>query len=142
MKIFRNSGIGVCALVFCSTGLAFNIHSDDQLELDLTFDAMYGMFHSQRTYDPLGAGNPNGPGSVAWQEGVAEYGAEAVWKLGYKDATLSARISGVSTATWGDGDAAGFTDGSERKNDIEDAWLRWSSGDAIPALGNNGLELS
>src|SRR5699024_11474577 len=56
---------------------------------------LYGAFHSQRSYDPLGAGNPNGPGSVAWQEGMVEYGAEMLWDLGYQGAALAARVSGV-----------------------------------------------
>jgi len=141
-KIFHQAGIGACALVFSASCAAFTVHEDDDITVDLTLDAMYGAFHSQRSYDPLGAGNPNGPGSVAWQEGMVEYGAEMLWDLGYQGAALAARVSGVSTATWGDGDAAGFTSGKERKNNIEDAWLRWSSGNIFPALGYNGLEIS
>src|SRR5699024_5126710 len=141
-KIFHQAGIGAWSLAFSASCAAFTVHEDDDITVDLTLDAMYGAFHSQRSYDPLGAGNPNGPGSVAWQEGMVEYGAEMLWDLGYQGAALAARVSGVSTATWGDGDAAGFTSGKERKNNIEDAWLRWSSGNIFPALGYNGLEIS
>ncbi|MBU0376087.1 hypothetical protein KN516_22160, partial [Acinetobacter baumannii] len=48
----------------------------------------------------------------------------------------------VSAGTWGDGDAAGFTDGDERATKIEDAFVGWKSGDLIPWLGHNGLDIS
>src|SRR5699024_2684947 len=100
----------------------------------------YGAFHSDKSYDPLGAGNPN-KGSVFWQEGFMEYGLEGEWHLN-EQSSLEARVSGLSSATWNDGDAANFTNGDERKNDLEDAWLSWRSGNLISALGNNGLEIS
>jgi len=142
MKKLYLNGVGVFTLFFSAAGFAYTVHENERVQVDLTLDAMYGAFHSQRTYDPLGATNANGPGSVAWQEGVAEYGAEFVWNVSAEGATLAGRISGMSTATFGDGDAAGFTNGTERKNDIEDAWLRWRSGNSFAWLGENGLEIS
>ncbi|MEG0248046.1 MAG: hypothetical protein RR726_37050, partial [Pseudomonas sp.] len=48
----------------------------------------------------------------------------------------------LSSATWGDGDAAGFSDGSERTSKIEDAYLGWKSGNLVPMLGEDGIDLS
>lgn len=48
----------------------------------------------------------------------------------------------VSTGTFGDGDAAGWTNGSERTTKIEDASLGWRSGSIFSALGENGVDVS
>ncbi|MCO6061928.1 hypothetical protein NG726_35465, partial [Pseudomonas sp. MOB-449] len=56
--------------------------------------------------------------------------------------SLYGALNLLSSGTWGDGDAAGFTLGSERMTDVEDAYLGWRSGDLFPALGENGVDLS
>lgn len=142
MNIFQKVGVGLAVCVISVNSFGYSVYEEEKLTVNATLDGIYGVFHSDKTYDPLGVGNPNGPGSVAWQEGVLDYGIEAQWRLGMHESTLKARISGVSTATWGDGDAAGFTAGTERKTDLEDAWLSWQSGSALPWLGYNGLEIS
>ena len=48
----------------------------------------------------------------------------------------------LSSGTWGDGDAAGFSDGSERTTKFEDAYLGWRSKDLFPVLGDDGIDLS
>src|SRR5690606_41389079 len=48
----------------------------------------------------------------------------------------------LSSGTWGDGDAAGFSNGSERETELEQAWLRWSSDQLLSALGADGLVIS
>ncbi len=48
----------------------------------------------------------------------------------------------VSTGTFGDGDAAGWTDGNERRTKIEDAYAGWRSGSKFPSLGDNGVDIS
>ena len=65
-------------------------------------------------------------GSYALKSGSQVYGA--------------ARL--ISTATWGDGDAAGFTTGSESRTNFEDAFVGWKSGNAFSALGKNGIDIS
>ncbi|MGB8972147.1 MAG: hypothetical protein WCC62_06395, partial [Pseudomonas capeferrum] len=56
--------------------------------------------------------------------------------------SLYGALNWVSSATWGDGDAAGNTDGSERTTKIEDAYLGWRSGDLLPWLGKDGVDIS
>ena len=56
--------------------------------------------------------------------------------------TLYGAFNLLSSATWGDGDAAGNTDGSERTTKIEDAYLGWRSADLFPALGQDGVDFS
>src|SRR5690606_33596770 len=51
-------------------------------------------------------------------------------------------LTALSSGTWGDGDAAGFSNGSERETELEQAWLRWSSAELFSALGADGVVLS
>lgn len=56
--------------------------------------------------------------------------------------TAYSALNWVSSGTWGDGDAAGNSDGSERTTKIEDAYLGWRSADMFPVLGQDGVGLS
>src|SRR5699024_9917623 len=142
MKKLYLNGVGVFTLFFSAAGFAYTVHENERVQVDLTLDAMYGAFHSQRTYDPLGATNANGPGSVAWQEGVAEYGAELGWNVSAEGGTLAGRIPGMSPRAVGDGDAAWVSNGTERNSAREAAWVRWRSGNSFAWIGENGLEIS
>lgn len=116
---------------------AHALYSDDDTHVNAELSATFGLFHSQQSY----AQARTQPGSVSWQEGVLKYGLSAdqvLGGLGHGYAGLSA----VSTGTWGDGDAAGWTDGSERRTRLENAYLGWRSGSLFPALGENGLDVS
>lgn len=97
--------------------------------VDIDFQALMGAFHSDRGY-ATGAAEPR---RYRWQEGVVTLGAE----LNPKEAGLYGRVSTVGTATWGDGDAAGFTSGQERELDLEDAFVGYRS----EALGGSPWSL-
>ncbi|WP_444678837.1 hypothetical protein [Halomonas sp. E19] len=94
--------------------------------VDIDLQALMGAFHSDRGY-ATGAAEAR---RYRWQEGVLTLGAE----LNPKQGGLYGRVSSVGTATWGDGDAAGFTSGSERKLELEDAFLGYRS----ESLGDSG----
>jgi len=97
--------------------------------VDIDLQALIGAFHSDRGY-ATGAAEPR---RYRWQEGVVTLGAE----LNPKEAGLYSRVSTVGTATWGDGDAAGFTSGQERELDLEDAFVGYRS----EALGGSPWSL-
>ena len=48
----------------------------------------------------------------------------------------------ISTASWDDGDAAGFTTGSEGRTNFEDAYVGWKSGNTFSVLGKDGIDIS
>ncbi|RWU18984.1 hypothetical protein DM813_21950 [Pseudomonas alkylphenolica] len=96
--------------------------------------AAYGLFNSRKSYDGTEGGSH-------WREGFIKYGVKADTALGNAGSAYSG-FAMVSSGTWGDGDAGGFTDGSERTTKIEDAYLGWRSGDAFAPLGKDGVDLS
>lgn len=116
---------------------AHALYSDDDTHVNAELSATFGLFHSQRSY----AQARTEPGSASWQEGVLKYGLSTDRTFG-GGGQIYAGLSGVSTGTWGDGDAAGWTDGSEHRTALEDAYLGWRSGSLFPALGENGVDVS
>lgn len=80
-------------------------------------------------------------GSSSWQEGFIKYGLSGDQKLGGAGTAYGA-FNLLSSGTWGDGDAAGFSDGSERTTKIEDAYAGWRSAGLFPMLGEDGIDLS
>ncbi len=121
---------------------AFDAHADIELyktedtQLSANMVATVGTFYSKKNYIPNAKNE-----SYSWQEGYLQYGLSAEQKVGEYGA-IYGKANLVSAGTWGDGDAAGFTDGSERATKIEDAFVGWKSGNLIPWLGQNGLDIS
>lgn len=110
----------------CQNVLAESLQVTEQLKIKPIIDLTYGIFNSQKSY--LGA---NDKGQKTWQEAVAKYGVEAEYQLGLGTAYSSA--IGLSSGTFGDGDAAGFTIGDERKTSLEQWNLGWRNGSAEEA---------
>jgi len=131
VAIAINSFIIPCAL-------AYSLHEDDRWTLNADAELSMGVFHSNKSYAQSSASDA---GSSSWQEAAFKYGLSG---------TLAEVISGqlygslnwVSTGSFGDGDAAGWTDGTERTTKIEDAYAGWRSGSTFPSLGDNGLDIS
>lgn len=117
---------------------AVEIYSDAADSLSATLSAGVGVMHSEKNYALTGTKDP---GSSLWQEGYVRYGFQGS-RHGYDHSTLYGAINWESTGTWGDGDAAGFTDGTERRTRTADAYLGWRSGDVIPTLGKDGVDFS
>lgn len=118
---------------------AYELYNQGDTVLNADLEAVFGLMHSEESYE-LGFGNRS-PGSSSWREGYIKYGLSGSQGLGGAG-SLYAGLNLVSSGTWGDGDAAGFTLGSERETDLEDAYLGWRSGDLFPALGENGVDIS
>lgn len=116
---------------------ALELYSDTERHLNATVEAVFGAFHSEERY----AVARDRPGAASWREGYVKYGLSADQRLG-NNGTVYGAFALLSSATWGDGDAAGFSDGSERTSKIEDAYLGWKSGNQVPLLGEDGIDLS
>lgn len=119
------------------TASAHELYSDAERHLNANVEAVFGAFHSERSY----AIARDQPGSTSWREGYIKYGLSADQALG-SVGSLYGAFAMLSSATWGDGDAAGFSDGSERTSKIEDAYVGWKSGNLVPILGEDGIDLS
>lgn len=112
------------------------LYKTDDTNIYATVGLTLGIFHSGKNYIP-----GQDPGSRSWQEGYLQYGLGLDQKIG-QYGSIYAKANLVSAGTWGDGDAAGFTDGSERATKIEDAYIGWKSAQLIPWLGEDGLDFS
>ncbi|MGH8407430.1 MAG: hypothetical protein ACRESL_18290 [Pseudomonas sp.] len=117
---------------------AYELYADDSSHLNATLEAVFGAFHSQQNYSQSGR---LATGSSSWREGYVKYGLSFDKSFSGAGTTYGA-ANLLSSGTWGDGDAAGFSDGSERTTKFEDAYLGWRSGKLFEALGENGVDLS
>ncbi|MFN3770748.1 MAG: alginate export family protein [Ectopseudomonas guguanensis] len=113
---------------------AYEFYNQGETKLNADMLAVYSWFNSRKSYD----GNTGG---TSWREGFIKYGVSFEQGLSGNGTTYGA-LNWVSSGTWGSGDAAGVTDGSERTTKIEDAFLGWRSGNLLPALGEDGLDIS
>lgn len=135
LKIF--SYVGAIFFAFVLPAQAYELYKVERVELNADINAAYGLFSSQESYDQV----RNQPGSQNWQEGFVKYGLSGHYML-----DLNSRVYGaarlISTASWDDGDAAGFTTGSERRSNVEDAYVGWKSGHVFTVFGEDGFDFS
>lgn len=130
--------------VFCliASGLmvqsasAIDLSHGENYALNADLEIMGGFFNSSKNYAA-----DTDVGGAFWQEGYVKYGLSGHYILG-ADITAYGGVSGVSSGTAGDGDAAGFTTGDEAKTTLEDAFIGFKSGSALPFLGYDGLDVS
>jgi len=125
------------ALVSVGRAYAYELYKTADSELSADVTAVFGLFHSEESYAQVRTSS----GSQTWQEGFVKYGVSGSQAL-KSGANVYGAARLISTATWGDGDAAGFTTGSEGKTDFEDAYIGWKSGNTFSALGEDGLDIS
>lgn len=134
VKPQKLSSLALATLLASQTVPAYELYADDDSHLNADMLAVWGMFNSRKNYDGTAGGS-------TWREGFIKYGLSGDQGLA-GNGTLYGSLNWVSSATWGDGDAAGNTDGSERTTKVEDAYLGWRSADLFPALGKDGVDIS
>jgi hypothetical protein len=139
----RNTpSLGLALALACGLGSipaqAYELYNQDESILNADLEALFGAMRSSKNYDLLGNRDK---GSSSWREGYVKYGLSGSQGLGGAGSLYGA-FNLISSATWGDGDAAGVTEGSERRTAVEDAYLGWRSGNLLPWLGENGLDIS
>lgn len=117
---------------------AFELYNQNDSVLNADLEAIFAVMHSDESYAVFGNREA---GSSNWREGYIKYGLSGSQGLG-NNGSLYGAFNLLSSGTWGDGDAGGFTEGTERRTDLEDAYLGWRSGNLFPALGENGVDIS
>lgn len=88
----------------------------EEIQFKPTLQATLGAFSSGKSYN-------NGTledSRVNWQEAVLKYGGNATYQL--NDNQLYATLSGITSATFGDGDAGQNTNGDEHKTSVNE-WI-------------------
>ena len=117
---------------------AYTLYESDDTLLNFDFEAAVGVFNSQKAYNQVLIEEDASP---TWQEGYAKYGLSAAQSLDGAGSVYGA-FNLLSSATRGDGDAGGFSTGKEEDTQVEDAYIGWTSGDLVPWLGEDGIDLS
>lgn len=134
LSLAQAVGLGLAVLFTQQSASAYELYADGDTHLNADMLAVFGWLNSRKNYDGT-------PGGSSWREGFIKYGLSGDQGLGSVGTAYGA-FSMVSSATWGDGDAGGNTDGSERTTKIEDAYLGWRSADLFPSLGHDGVDAS
>ncbi|MFF7066441.1 hypothetical protein [Pseudomonas sp. NPDC008258] len=142
MKSYLGTALGrsVCLLggLWCCAVPALELIDENDTKLSFDLEAVLGAFHSNKNYQVWGNREA---GHSSWQEGYVKYGLSgSLTRDGL--GTVFGKANRVASATWGDGDAGGFTNGSERTDKWEEAYAGWRSADLFPVLGKDGVEIS
>jgi hypothetical protein len=125
---------GTLTLFATGQAQAYELYSDESSRFNVDMTAVFGMFNSRKNYNGTSGGS-------TWREGFIKYGLSGDQSMdGNSNAYGSFAL--LSSATWGDGDPAGNTLGTEQTTKIEDAYLGWRSGDLFPLLGKDGMDIS
>ena len=137
VKTYRSLLLLLLAFVCVHPVHGYELYKSAHAELSADVNATFALIHSQESYAPI----RDFPGSLSWQEGFVKYGFSGHY-LFESDARVYGAARLMSRATWGDGDAAGYTTGSERRTNFEDAYAGWKSGNLFSALGKDGVDIS
>lgn len=89
---------------------------------------------------PVGA-PPGWFPNISRTEYIVAPRATMSWNTG-DSGTVFGGMRIAASATRGDGDGWGLTAGNPSRIDLDQAYIGWKSGDTIPALGHDGLEVS
>lgn len=117
---------------------AYELYNQGDSILNGDIEAVFGAYHSSESYDLVGSRDE---GSSSWRDAYVKYGLSGSQGLA-GNGTLYGALNLLSSGTWGDGDASGLTQGSERRTAVEDAYLGWRSADLFPWLGKDGVDIS
>lgn len=98
----------------------------ENVKIKPVLDVTLGAFYSDKSYN-----NPDASGEVSWQESYAKYGFEA--EVQHSGGALYGSVMGLSSGTFGDGDAGGMTTGKERRTSLEEWTAGWRNGSAEEA---------
>lgn len=133
-------GFSFVAFSICSSSVsALELYLDENYGLNADLDAGVGAYHTQQGYAQSATAKKGG---TDWQEAFFKYGLSGWVSGGEQKQKVYGALNAVSSATFGQGDAAGWTDGTERTTKIEDAYIGWKSGEYFNGLGSDGIDLS
>ena len=126
----------IASYLIMPPAVAVSLSSGPDHQLNGDLEIAGGIFSSEKNYQ-----GDTDQGGAVWQEGYAKFGVSGNYTLN-RDSSSYGAVNVLSSGTWGDGDAGGFTSGNESRTAIEDAYIGFRSGDLLPLLGNDGLDLS
>lgn len=134
--------VGVAVLLpmvlTCMDLKAQEVYVNEGLKVNLNLEIVGAVLHSDQNYAVMGN---KVEGNSSWSEGYAKYGTSLTQQL-VDDSQLYGALDFISSATWGDGDAAGVTLGNEHKTNVENAYVGWKSGNLLPKMGTDGVDIS
>lgn len=110
---------------------AYSLVDQEDTKVNLDIEAIVGTFNSQEGYATAPSGEQGK--SSNWQEGYIKAGVSGEKTL--ESGSLYGGISLVTSGVWGDGDAAGFTVGDERKTSLEDLYIGFRKGNIDLSVG-------
>ncbi|MBY4678743.1 alginate export family protein [Marinobacterium arenosum] len=118
----RASGLLLGAAIAAASGSAsaYTLVDDNGTELNFDVEAIFGAFYSEESYAQL----RDSEGDVSWQEAYVKFGLSGNRQLG-NGSSLFGSVNLLTSASFGDGDAAGFTTGDESDTELEDAFVGW-----------------
>ncbi|WP_341646164.1 alginate export family protein [Thauera sp. SDU_THAU2] len=100
---------------------ALDLYQSERASLGLSVDGMAGAFSTREDY--------LGEGGKKWREAFIHGVLTGSLRAG--EGELYGGLGAIAQGTWGDGDAAGYTNGRERDVDLEDAYLGWRSAGGV-----------
>ncbi len=138
LRYLCSATLAASGCLLATSAAALPLYETEGAQLNFDFEAILGSFHSEKSYAQLNSTEE----SADWQEGYAKYGLSGSKQYGSHQASVFGAINLMTSASWGDGDAAGFTTGDESKTNVEDLYIGWRSGSLISGLGEDGIEIS
>lgn len=96
---------------------AKNFYTTDSFSADVNIEAAGGFFTGSEDYSGKHRENIN------WGESYLKFGLGGQYKFSPDGIEIYGAASAMHTAVYGDGDLAGFSDGSESRTDLEDGYL-------------------
>lgn len=119
MRIGIHSAALLASLAAIGNVSAEPLYERDGTTLGFKADGMAGMFSTSEDY--------LGEGGKKWQEAFIHGVLLGTTRAGSGE--VYGGLGALAKGSWGDGDAAGYTNGRERKVALEDAYLGWRNAD-------------
>lgn len=133
-RLLAGALLGACA----QNAAALQLFTDERNTLNLDLQLAASWLYSDHNY----VAGPQRAGHSRWQEAYVRYGLSGEHRLQDNGSSVYGAFNLATYGTFGDGDAALYSAGSERQTALDKAYLGWRSGSLFPALGHNGLDLS
>ncbi len=111
----------VSGLASVGAAQSAEIYNENGTRLSYGIDGMAGLFSTREDYI--------GEGGKTWQEAFIH--GILTGSTGLAGGEAYAGLGALARGTFGDGDAAGFTTGRERKLDLDDAYLGWRNASGV-----------
>ena len=107
----------VNCLLALDTVSAKTFYTSDSFSADVNIEAAGGYFTGSEDY------SSNNRENITWGESYFKFGLAGQYKFSPDGLEIYGAASAMHSGAYGDGDLAGFTNGSESRTDLEDGYL-------------------